>query len=309
MAFHHSAALLLAAPGLLVPRPLFAPGPASAGVAPPSARTGTVIVRVVVEGAAAPVPLTFTGTPSGSASPGQDLTVAGLEPGQYVTTQAAPVPPLILASVTCDDADGDSPSVGDVSTRRATFDLEDGETVTCTFVNRAEQTGQESEGVTPSSPGGTPDDSGVNPFDVPDDDMDDFPLPDDLPPEAGTALVPRAGPWNVDNHLGSMNCGVFNAPLQPGSDQGVLQVLDGGDRLLAEAMAADEADVPFQRIEGIAGRYYGSVGGEFEEIPMVIHFYMQVVTDTYMVGFLRSEHSEQGMTCRMYRPFDLRYAG
>ena len=74
---------------------------------------------------------TFTGTAAGTISDGQNIPVGNLVPGNYTSTESDPNPNFDLTSITCNDLN----STGDVPTRTATFRLEPGETVKCTFTN------------------------------------------------------------------------------------------------------------------------------------------------------------------------------
>jgi uncharacterized cupredoxin-like copper-binding protein len=72
----------------------------------------------------------FTGTVSGSISDGQQITVNNVQPGTYTSAETVPSG-WDLTSVSCDDSN----SSGNVSTKTATFQVEPGETVKCTFTN------------------------------------------------------------------------------------------------------------------------------------------------------------------------------
>ena len=60
--------------------------------------------------------------------------VGGLLPGTYASTETLPSS-WVLELVVCDDGASHTPSSGSVGTRTATFKLDAGETVTCTFTN------------------------------------------------------------------------------------------------------------------------------------------------------------------------------
>jgi uncharacterized repeat protein (TIGR01451 family) len=94
---------------------------------------GTVIVRKVMVGGTDT--FTFTGTPSGSISANNGTIQATVAPGQYQSTEAVPVG-WVLSNIVCDDGN----STGDVGTATATFNVEAGETVTCTFTNTKQGT-------------------------------------------------------------------------------------------------------------------------------------------------------------------------
>jgi hypothetical protein len=74
---------------------------------------------------------TFTGTAAGTISDGGTIPVNNLVPGTYTSTENNPTPNFDLTSISCNDAN----STGDVPSRTATFRLEPGETVKCTFTN------------------------------------------------------------------------------------------------------------------------------------------------------------------------------
>jgi hypothetical protein len=57
------------------------------------------------------------------------------------------------------------------------------------------------------------------------------------------------------------------------------------------------------------GRYTGSAGGTEQGIPVTIDYFWQVVTDEYVVGYLTASFASEGVTCTVYRSFELRYVG
>ncbi len=87
-----------------------------------------VIVKKVMVGGTGS--FDFSGTPSGTISQNGGTISANVEPGQYTSTEATK-DGWDLTSVTCDDEN----SSGDLGDRTATFDVQAGETVTCTFTN------------------------------------------------------------------------------------------------------------------------------------------------------------------------------
>lgn len=278
-------------------------------------RRASAVVAVEVEPAGADGTFLFTGVPSGTIAAGGTLLVADLRPGTYSTTEADPTPDFTLTAVDCDDGSGGTASSGDAASRTAIFNLDAGETVTCTFRNEtasAEPSPGSSAGTGSNSDGddGTRDD-GTNPFERPDPALEAFPLPDDLPPDAGTYLVPRPGPWTATNFAGEMDCGVTSIALsaEP-AESGEIEVLAGGATVIASGVSGGaQVDITMNADAAIAGRYAGSFQATEQGVPVTIDYYWQLVTDEHIVGYLTSTFSAEGVSCSVYRPFELRYAG
>ncbi len=97
--------------------------------------TNTKLAKLVVEKQTSPDgasgSFSFSGAVSGSIGDGGTIASGFLTPGTYTVTEADPAPPFDLGAIVCDDQN----SSGDVATRTATFRLDPGETVTCTFTN------------------------------------------------------------------------------------------------------------------------------------------------------------------------------
>ena len=72
----------------------------------------------------------FTGDAVGSLTDGEQIVVDNLAPGNYSATESVPAG-WELTDIVCNDAD----STGDIETATANFVLEEGETVTCVFIN------------------------------------------------------------------------------------------------------------------------------------------------------------------------------
>ena len=94
-------------------------------------KRGKIIVEKQTNPDGAAGSFVFTGDAAGSIGDGGQIVVDGLMPGTYTSTENDPAPPFDLGAVTCDDND----STGSVATRTATFHLQAGETIKCTFVN------------------------------------------------------------------------------------------------------------------------------------------------------------------------------
>jgi hypothetical protein len=279
-----------------------------------NARRGAIVVAAEVTPESATGSFQYTGVPSGTISASGTLVVADLPPGTYTTTEVDPAPDFELTEVVCDDGASTTASSGDPQTRTAIFNLEAGETVRCTFSHEAgdpgpitggDGTGSSNDGDSEGTPG-----DGTNPFDDPDGDLADFPLPDELPADAGSYDAPKPGPWEVTNFAGQLDCGAvaLDIPASP-PERGTIEVLDGGRTVVGRSLQEDEAPITLSADPEIIGRYTGAVGGTEQGIPVTINYSWQVVTDEYVVGYLTASFTDQGGTCTVYRSYELRYVG
>lgn len=103
-------------------------------------KRGTIVVRKVTDPSPDPTDtsFSFSGDVSGSIPNGGTLTRDNLLPGTYTATETVPSN-FMLTAISCDDRASANPSSGNVATATATFRLDPGETVTCTFTNRLKQ--------------------------------------------------------------------------------------------------------------------------------------------------------------------------
>ena len=106
-------------------------------------KLATLIVKKLTAPTSATTTFPFTGDAAGTIGNGQSITVGNLVPGTYHSTENVPSG-WQLTSLSCNDSD----STGNLGTATATFQLQAGETVTCTFTDTStEQIGR--EGLTP----------------------------------------------------------------------------------------------------------------------------------------------------------------
>jgi hypothetical protein len=119
-----------------------AEGTPSAGTA-----SGRAIVRVETIPDLGSSTLRFAGVPAGevvlSSQDRRSLTAGALAAGEHSTTLTELDPALVangyrLMDIRCDDLASAARSSGDLQNRKATFRIEDGETVTCVFVLSAQ---------------------------------------------------------------------------------------------------------------------------------------------------------------------------
>jgi uncharacterized repeat protein (TIGR01451 family) len=94
-------------------------------------KRGTIIVEKQTSPDGASGSFTFTGSAAGSIGDGGQIVVGDLVPGTYTSTEADPGSDWVLNNIVCDDDN----SSGNVGSRTATFALDPGETVKCTFFN------------------------------------------------------------------------------------------------------------------------------------------------------------------------------
>ena len=134
--------------------------------------TNTKLGKIIVEKQTSPDgaagSFAFTGDAAGSIGDGGQIVVDDLLPGTYTSTEGDPTPPFDLGSIACDDGN----STGNVGTLTATFHLEAGETVKCTFTNIKRGTITIIKDAIPNDPqdfGFTTTGSGLSPFSLDDD--------------------------------------------------------------------------------------------------------------------------------------------
>ncbi len=234
---------------------------------------GVAVVRVVTIPEISPGSFQFAGSPAGEARlsvEGSATLRASLGSGRHQSTLERIDPALrsagyALTAITCDDGSSGRRSRGDLSRSAAFFELENGETVTCTFVLRLDSV---------------------------------------------ACTCPKEGRWNVVNHIGSMACtGVVSMthPLTASSSRGTLKVGDDCKTIVASGMSDSEADIEMYRQPDCG--FVGTVGGARDGIPMTIEFRWSVENPKRITGDLRSTVSQQGMTCRMNRTYQLDYDG
>ncbi|MFN3219130.1 MAG: DUF6777 domain-containing protein [Acidimicrobiales bacterium] len=157
----------------------------------------------------------------------------------------------------------------------------------------------------PPTPTPVPAPAAVNPFDDPDPDLADLPLPDDLPPGAGTFAAPREGTWLAGNGAGSVNCDGFSIPLPPTSgDSGTLALTDDGF-----TFGAGDISIELFPVDGITGRYEGTVTTVEEGVAFTSDLVLQVVTDTLMVGSWVGSFEAEGTTCNAERSLEMTFSG
>ncbi|MBS3792504.1 Ig-like domain-containing protein, partial [Candidatus Bipolaricaulota bacterium] len=109
-------------------------------------KQGTIVVEKDAVGGDGD--FTFAGDVSGTIRGGGTLTVSDLSPATYTSTETVP-DGWNLTSIDCNDDN----SSGDIGTGIATFNLEAGETVTCTFENTKRATIRVEKSTTPSGEG------------------------------------------------------------------------------------------------------------------------------------------------------------
>jgi plastocyanin len=98
-------------------------------------KRGKIIVEKQTNPDGAAGSFTFTGDAAGSISDGGQITVNNVAPGTYTSTESDPTPAFDLTSIACDDGASATPSTTSLGTRTATFKVDPGETVKCTFTN------------------------------------------------------------------------------------------------------------------------------------------------------------------------------
>ena len=233
---------------------------------------GTAVIRVVTIPAYADATVQFAGTPAGELQldeNGRATSSAKASSGQHLSRITQIDRELVdagysLADVSCDDASSARRSSGALRNSTATFEVEDGETVTCTFSLRL----------------------------------------------ASACKCPKQGRWNVVNHPGSMICtGMMSMtmPLEASRSVGTLEPNARCDAVVAKGMSDEEADVTMSVQPDCSWK--GAFGAEQDGMPTTINFHWNVENEEHIAGKLDSEYSQQGVTCRMARTFELDFEG
>jgi hypothetical protein len=249
---------------------------------------------------------------------GSSLVTHYLKPGMYPVKQTDPGPGFEVSEINCDDGNSPTPSLGFPESRKALFHLDPGEVVTCTFVNYTDRIipGLESDdddeilggsGFSSEEGDDSDQDEGINPFTDPETLPEEFPIPDELPPEVGTFPLPLEGNWSVTNFSGSLDCGTSSMAIPAGpTETGTLTVSEDGLEILASGLGESGlVTITMLADPDIIGRFTGTWDGVQDGVPVTIDYFWQMVTEEYIIGYLTSSYSSQGTTCSIYRPFEL----
>jgi len=297
-----------------------------------NSRPATAELAIETDPAADDITFTFRGDPDGSASSSSALTADTLPPGSY-TAELEANPDYELTAVTCDDQESSAPSSGDPATGIISFELEPDETTRCLLtlerinvetamdvenVTTTEETGRDassSDADTSSNPdsdsasdnSGSGGGSGINPFTSDSIDFENFPLPAELPADAGNYDVPVPGTWSTITLAGVMNCGItaLDLPATP-AEPALLEFLDDGATILVTGLSAETGEAITMRADpAIRGRYTGEYDATMEGVAVTFDYVWQLITDEYIVGYFDTTLSSDGVTCTMIRPFEL----
>ena len=176
-----------------------------------------------------------------------------------------------LTEIRCDDQDSSNPSLGKLESGAAIFRIEESETVTCEFVLSKGDVGSTGSGI--------------------------------------ESICLKEGRWNVQNLEGKMDCrGAFamNRKLKPVKDNGVILVLEEDcSRIFGDSTTKKEEDMLMTRVEG--NLFEGTIDGEEEGIDMVIDVIWNIESPERVSGEMSSSTSQMGITCDLFRPFELTF--
>ena len=271
-----------------------------------AAGSGTAVVEVEVQNGGEGAVFHFAGVVRGAIAAGASLSAGGLREGAYTTAETSGAPGYRLLDITCDDEN----SAGYASNGTARFIIDGNETVSCIYRYRRVDISE----VPSSSP--VPDDS-----EEPSAQTEEPAAPPSQPPPSGEApettqnddctqpdRVPREGVWMVSNLPGQMVCAGMSMPLKPSQEPGNLVHRDCGRTVIGSGFSDDTADIVMRAVDQSGSRYVGTVGGSQDGIPMTIDFEWHLQSDSFITGSLYSQVTQQGMTCTMSRPFEMRFA-
>lgn len=91
---------------------------------------------------------------------------------------------------------------------------------------------------------------------------------------------------------------------------GILEVLDDDQTVIGTSLLdAQAGSITMKAIPSMNGCYFGAFEGREQGDPVTINYYRQVVTDAYAVSFLTWCATVEGITCAIYRPFEMIYNG
>lgn len=158
----------------------------------------------------------------------------------------------------------------------------------------------------PATPTPVPTPAAVNPFEDPDPDLADLPIPDDLPPGAGTFAAPREGTWLATTGAGTVTCDGFSIPIPSSAgDSGTLASTGAGFTF----SAGDAVIIELTPVDGILGRYAGTAVTFAEGVELTSDLVLQVVTDTLLVGTYAGVAVIDGTTCTVERSLEMTFSG
>src|SRR5205085_2574900 len=100
-------------------------------------KEGSIVVKKLTNPSGDPATFTFSGDAAGTISSAEPRAGSNLVPGTYTSTEAAKSG-WDLSSLSWNDGSSATASSRDTSTLTATFKVDPGETVTCTFTNTKE---------------------------------------------------------------------------------------------------------------------------------------------------------------------------
>jgi len=116
----------------------------------------------------------------------------------------------------------------------------------------------------------------------------------------------------VIHFTGRMDCGEALTVAIPASppESGVLEGLENGQAVIGTSLRdAQDVSITMKADLNITGFYTGAFQGQEQGVLVKIHYIWQVVTDEYIIGFLTSSFTSEGVTCNVYHSFELNYSG
>lgn len=117
-------------------------------------------------------------------------------------------------------------------------------------------------------------------------------------------VTPMSGRWTSNHANGVMDCGIMRLDIPAGDvEVGEMAVLDDGARLVATGMSADTETLELHHISG--GSYHDDITVTADGAEMVLNFDLVFVDPGMGQGLIWAEISEQGIDCRIERPFML----
>lgn len=130
------------------------------------------------------------------------------------------------------------------------------------------------------------------------------------PQPAKDFFAPLAGKWRAVSKAGRISCGGFNTPLPKSTDNGSIDVRQGGNRLIATGVAdGRKTRIVLDADPDKPGRWSGDVKVKEQGQSITLDYRMDLVSEKKLIGTMRGDFKVRGQKCTLVRDFVLTYRG